>query len=84
MKKIVYCVLPLLLIIFASALNTLIAKNISGAVTDLQTNAPLPGVSVFVKGSQLSTYTDTKGTYKITVPDGDVTLRGPRREQSNN
>jgi len=74
MKKIVFCVLPLLLIIFASALNTLIAKNISGAVTDLQTNAPLPGVSVLVKGSQLSTYTDTKGTYKITVPDGDVTL----------
>jgi len=74
MKKIVYCVLPLLLVFFAATLNTLIAKNISGTVTDLQTKAPLPGVSILVKGSKLSTHTDVNGTYKLTVPDGDITL----------
>ena len=49
--------------------GVLLAQNqvITGTVTD-ETNMPLPGVSVYVKGSTSGSVTDTDGKYKINAP----------------
>ena len=44
------------------------SKNISGKVTDAE-NEPLEGVTVQLKGKQLTVTTDAKGVYTITVPN---------------
>jgi TonB-linked SusC/RagA family outer membrane protein len=46
---------------------------ITGIVTD-ETNAPLPGVTVKLKGSTIATSTDIQGKYSISVPDANGTL----------
>lgn len=43
------------------------SKTISGVVTD-ENSAPMPGVSVTVKGTTQGTSTDSKGTYSIDAP----------------
>ena len=48
-------------------------KTVSGKVTSSDDGAPLPGVSVSVKGTSRGTTTDASGVYKITVP-GNATL----------
>jgi TonB-dependent receptor len=48
--------------------------RISGKVTDATNGAGLKGVSVKVKGAQLSALTDEKGAFVITVPDGGAVL----------
>lgn len=48
-------------------------KRISGKVTDA-TGAPLPGVSVTVKGTSNGTTTNANGEYTITVPSQDAVL----------
>ena len=49
-------------------------RSISGTVTD-EKKAPLPGVSVVVKGSTRGSTTDADGKFKLTIPDGnDVVL----------
>lgn len=48
-------------------------QEIVGTVTD-DTQLPLPGVAVFVKGSTVGTTTDFDGNYTITVPDGTTIL----------
>ena len=42
--------------------------EISGKVVD-KNNAPLPGVTVLMKGTGLGTATDINGTYKLSIPD---------------
>lgn len=44
--------------------------TLSGIVYDFD-NKPLDFVSISLKGSIIGTFTDTKGAYKITVPQGD-------------
>ncbi|WP_158798181.1 SusC/RagA family TonB-linked outer membrane protein [Pedobacter sp. L105] len=46
---------------------------VSGTVTS-NTGDPLPGVSVFVKGTKLGTTTDGGGKYALKVPDANGTL----------
>ena len=46
--------------------------NISGRITTSEDNAPLPGVSVLIKGTSKGTSTDQDGNYKIAVAKGDV------------
>ena len=48
-------------------------KEVTGTVTD-DTSLTLPGVAVFVKGTDVGTTTDFDGNYTITVPDGSTTL----------
>lgn len=48
-------------------------KQISGKVTD-SSEAPLPGVSVKVKGITIGIVTDNEGNYTLTVPDEATTL----------
>lgn len=44
-------------------------KTVAGTVTD-ETNNPLPGVSVTVKGSSTGVSTDANGKFTISVPNG--------------
>jgi len=48
-------------------------NTITGVVTD--SNGPLPGVNVQVKGSTIGTQTDFDGRYTITVPDNNSRLQ---------
>lgn len=43
-------------------------KTVSGKVTD-DTNSPLPGVSIVIKGTQRGTVTDGNGQYRLEVPN---------------
>ncbi len=44
-------------------------KAVSGQVTDLSDNSPLPGVNIVVKGTTIGTVTDIEGNYRLSVPD---------------
>jgi len=46
--------------------------TISGTVFD-ETNTPLPGVSVLIKGTTIGTATDADGKYTLSVPDLSAT-----------
>ncbi|KAB7730865.1 SusC/RagA family TonB-linked outer membrane protein [Rudanella paleaurantiibacter] len=48
---------------------------VTGQVKDAQTNAPLPGVNVAVKGTMRGTTTDASGNYRLSVAgSGDVLI----------
>lgn len=49
------------------------ALTVAGAVRD-ETNSPLPGVNVVVKGTTGGTITDGDGRYSVTVPNGSAVL----------
>lgn len=46
--------------------------TVSGIVTDSTDNAPLPGVSVVVKGTTIGTQTNSSGQYSLTVPTDGI------------
>ncbi|MDF7820816.1 TonB-dependent receptor [Runella sp. MFBS21] len=48
-------------------------KTVTGKVID-ETNSPLPGVSIVLKGTQKGTVTDGNGQFKLDVPDANATL----------
>jgi TonB-linked SusC/RagA family outer membrane protein len=50
-----------------------VAQTVSGVVND-ETNTPLPGVNVLVKGTTVGTTTDTNGKYSLEVPDENSIL----------
>jgi TonB-linked SusC/RagA family outer membrane protein len=56
-----------------AAIANEIAQTVSGVVTD-ETDAPLPGVNVLVKGSSVGTTTDTNGKFTLEVPDNNAIL----------
>lgn len=49
-------------------------KTLTGQVIDLETDEPLPGVNVVVKGTTTGTVTDIEGNYRLTVADDAETL----------
>ncbi|MFB6318546.1 SusC/RagA family TonB-linked outer membrane protein [Saccharicrinis sp. FJH54] len=49
-------------------------KQITGTVTSSEDNAPIPGVTVLVKGTTIGTVTDLNGKYAINVPEDAATL----------
>jgi TonB-linked SusC/RagA family outer membrane protein len=49
-------------------------QSVSGRVTSSVDGAPLPGVSVIVKGTTTGTSTDADGRYTISVPDNNAVL----------
>lgn len=57
---------------FAQSSNPTTLQTISGIVSD--TNGPLPGVTVTVKSSALTTITDTSGKYTIRATQGDTLI----------
>ncbi len=46
-------------------------RTVSGTITD-EEGAPLPGVTVTIKGTTTGTVTDIDGNYNISVNDGDI------------
>jgi TonB-linked SusC/RagA family outer membrane protein len=48
------------------------AKTITGTVTAVSDNAPLPGVSITIQGTTSGTQTDFDGNYSIQASSGDV------------
>jgi iron complex outermembrane receptor protein len=54
-----------------SAANT---TPVQGTVVDVETNEPLPGVSVAVKGTIVGTVTDVNGKFKLVPKQVPVTL----------
>jgi TonB-linked SusC/RagA family outer membrane protein len=70
MKKITLTLIGMIL-----AVGALIAQTVqvSGVVTDAADGQPLPGVSVVVKGTTVTSVTDANGRYTINVA-GDATL----------
>jgi iron complex outermembrane receptor protein len=76
MKK-TYLIKYVFLLFFVISATTLFAQTsvISGKVLD-ETNQPLPGATVTVKGTQKSTATDASGNFRLTgVANGAVTLQ---------
>lgn len=51
------------------------SRTISGTVYDSQDKKPLPGVSIQVAGTAISTQTNNNGAYTINVPDGKDKLQ---------
>ena len=49
-------------------------KSVSGTVTDQRDGSPLPGVTVTVKGTSISTSTEPDGAFKLSVPSNATTL----------
>ena len=50
------------------------AKTIRGIVTEQGTNEPLPGTSVYVKGTTIGTTSDVDGKYQLNVPSEESIL----------
>lgn len=48
-------------------------SNIKGSVKD-EKGAPLPGVSIVVKGTQRGSLSDTDGNFEVSIPDGEHTI----------
>jgi TonB-dependent starch-binding outer membrane protein SusC len=58
-------------IAFAATAQT---KSISGKVTDQKSGAPLVGVSISVKGTQIGTTTNSDGNFSLAVPSNSKVL----------
>ncbi len=52
----------------------LLAQNVSGVVVD-QSNAPIPGATVVVKGSAIRTITDANGNFRFSTVPENATLQ---------
>ena len=71
MKKNYFLIVWFTLFCFAASAQE---KTISGTVNSAEDNLPVPGVSVFVKGTTNGSSTDLDGHYKITVPNSADSL----------
>ncbi|WP_238480290.1 SusC/RagA family TonB-linked outer membrane protein [Mangrovibacterium lignilyticum] len=67
-----FCLVFALLLFFSGYAQA--QKSITGVVTEKSTNEPIPGVSVFVKGTTIGTITDLDGNYALEVPADAQTL----------
>jgi len=46
--------------------------KVTGTVTDIADNEPIPGVNVYIKGTQTGSVTDVDGKYSINIPKGST------------
>jgi len=46
--------------------------KVTGTVIDLADNEPIPGVNVYIKGTQTGSVTDVDGKYSINIPKGST------------
>lgn len=50
-------------------------QTVSGTITDANTGDPIPGVNVIVVGTEIGTVSDQDGTYQLTAPSPEDSLR---------
>lgn len=63
------------MLVLAAGAGDALAQEVSGTVTDAQTEEPLPGVNVFVPNTNIGVATGVDGGYTIQVPDDVRRLR---------
>lgn len=75
MKKLYKRLSLALTVALAFATSAVLAqgRTVTGTVTD-ESNAPLPGVSVLIKGTTTGTATDVSGNFSLNVPGNDAVL----------
>ena len=62
----------ILLLLCLTSARALPVRDLTGKVTD-ESGAPLPGVTVLVKGTAIGTATNTEGNFSISTPgDNDI------------
>ncbi len=71
MKKVLFTLSVMLLLGWQTFAQT---STLSGTVKDAADNSPIPGVSVFIKGTTIGTVTTPDGTYSLSVPDGSAAI----------
>jgi Ca-activated chloride channel family protein len=71
MKK---TILLLLMLAGLTGLGMSQSRTITGTVRVDDDKSLLPGVSIIIKGTKMSTQTDTKGHYSIVIPDDKTVL----------
>lgn len=59
---------------FSQAADRPLDITVTGKVKDAQTNLPLPGVNITIKGTMRGTTTDANGFYKVSVPNSSDVL----------
>ena len=65
----------LLLFLFLSSFAILNAQvTVTGTVTGVEDDTPIPGVNIVEKGTSNGTITNADGTYSITVPSDAVLM----------
>ncbi len=57
----------------SNAVTVVSEVSVTGQVLD-ETDKPLPGVNILVKGTTIGTTTDVEGRYSLSVPDGNAVL----------
>ncbi|MEO1054546.1 MAG: TonB-dependent receptor [Bacteroidota bacterium] len=72
MKRILQFVFSLFVLLSCS-IDLYAQRSISGTVRD-ETNSPLPGANILVKGTTIGTISDYDGNFILTVPDSSTTL----------
>jgi len=68
-----FVLLPLLLLLLSTSLPAQ-TREVGGSVRSKSDNAPLPGVSVLLKGTARGATTDGTGAFRMVVPAGNVVL----------
>ncbi|MCU4157813.1 SusC/RagA family TonB-linked outer membrane protein [Carboxylicivirga sp. A043] len=71
MKKVLFALSFIVLVGLQALAQT---TNVTGTVTDAADGSPIPGVSVFVKGTTIGTVTTPDGTYTLAVPNDATTI----------
>lgn len=71
-KKLLLTIIPVFLLSFIALAQT---KNITGNVKGIE-NDPLAGVTVQVKGTNITALTGADGSFSIQVPGNAKTLAG--------
>ncbi|MBK3517381.1 SusC/RagA family TonB-linked outer membrane protein [Carboxylicivirga marina] len=66
MKKVLFALSIMVMVGLQAIAQT---ANVTGTVTDAADGSPIPGVSVFVKGTTIGTVTTPDGTYNLAVPN---------------
>src|SRR5215831_11544802 len=63
---------PIFLILIS--LNAFTQNIVKGKITDAQTNQPIPGASVLIKGEKKGVISDAEGNFTLNIPAASKTI----------
>ena len=73
-RQVLVIVMILISPIFSWGQSNPVNTTIKGSIVDIESNEPLPGVNITVKGTLFGTVSDSKGNFQITPRQLPVTL----------